>query len=72
MTQFDIDYKKGKESEILSLPDLQRLFKKDLILDPETFAHFDYHKDNIKERIMNRNQNSLLFGNVIMNIFTGK
>tara|TARA_R110000823_G_scaffold314455_1_gene443651 strand:- start:8378 stop:8854 length:477 start_codon:yes stop_codon:yes gene_type:complete len=54
MTQFDIDYKKGKESEILSLPDLQRLFKKDLILDPETFAHFDYHKDNIKVELKTR------------------
>ena len=54
MTQFDIDYKKGKESEIISLPDLQRLFKTELILDPETFAHFDFHKDNIKVELKTR------------------
>ena len=47
MTQFEIDYKKGKESEIKSLPDLQEVFGKDLSLDPEMFAHFDYHKENI-------------------------
>jgi hypothetical protein len=46
MTQFEIDYKKGKESEIVSLPDLKRLFKiNDLILDPEMFAHFDYYNN---------------------------
>lgn len=46
MTQFEIDYKKGKQSEIVSLPDLKRLFNfHDLILDPEMFAHFDYYND---------------------------
>jgi len=47
MTQFDKDYKKGKESEIKSLPDLQDVFGKDLILDDEMFAHFDYYKDDL-------------------------
>jgi len=47
MTQFDIDYKHGKESEIISLPDLKKVFGEDLILDDEMFAHFDYFKDNI-------------------------
>jgi hypothetical protein len=47
MTQFDIDYKHGKESEIISLPDLRKLFGSDLILDKEMFAHFDYFKDDI-------------------------
>lgn len=46
MTQFDKDYKHGKESEIKSLPDLQDVFGKDLILDDEMFAHFDYFKDD--------------------------
>jgi len=46
MTQFDKDYKKGKQSEIDSYPDFKRLFKLDnLQLDPEMFAHFDYHDD---------------------------
>lgn len=47
MTQFDIDYKHGKESEIISLPDLRKVFGTDLILDDEMFAHFDYFKDNL-------------------------
>lgn len=47
MTQFDIDYKHGKESEIISLPDLRKVFGADLILDDEMFAHFDYFKDDI-------------------------
>lgn len=47
MTQFDKDYKHGKESEIISLPDLRKVFGEDLILDDEMFAHFDYFKDNI-------------------------
>jgi len=47
MTQFDIDYKHGKESEIISLPDLRKVFGEDLILDDEMFAHFDYFKDDI-------------------------
>lgn len=46
MTQFDKDYKHGKESEIISLPDLRKVFGEDLILDDEMFAHFDYFKDN--------------------------
>jgi len=54
MTQFDIDYKKGKESEINSLPDLQEIFGDDLILDPEMFAHFDYHKDNLMSELKTR------------------
>ena len=53
-SQFEKDYQKGKESEIISLPDLQRYFKTDLILDPETFAHFDFYKDNIKVELKTR------------------
>ena len=47
MKQFHKDYQHGKESEILSYPDLQETFGKDLILDPEMFAHFDYYKDTL-------------------------
>lgn len=47
MKQFHKDYQHGKESEILSYPDLQEIFGKDLILDPKIFAHFDYHKDTL-------------------------
>ena len=54
MTQFDIDYKKGKESEIKSLPDLQEVFGSDLLLDPLMFAHFDYHKDNLMAELKTR------------------
>jgi len=54
MTQFDIDYKKGKESEIKSLPDLQAVFGNDLILDPEMFAHFDYHNDKYMAELKTR------------------
>jgi len=54
MTQFDIDYKKGKESEIKSLPDLRKVFGNDLVLDPEMFAHFDYYKDNYMAELKTR------------------
>ena len=47
MKQFHKDYQHGKESEILSYPDLQEIFGKDLILDPEMFAHYDYYKDTL-------------------------
>ena len=45
MTQFDIDYKRGKESEIESLPDLKQIFENDLNYDPYEYAHFDYHSN---------------------------
>tara|TARA_R100001460_G_scaffold44780_6_gene81667 strand:- start:1945 stop:2424 length:480 start_codon:yes stop_codon:yes gene_type:complete len=54
MTQFDIDYKHGKESEIISLPDLRKVFGEDLILDDEMFAHFDYFKDNLMAELKTR------------------
>ena len=34
MTQFDIDYEIGKQSEEESHPDLNKIFKTDLIHDP--------------------------------------
>ena len=47
MTQFDIDYEIGKQSEQESHPDLNNIFKTDLIHDPEQFAHFDFFSDKI-------------------------
>tara|TARA_R110000803_G_scaffold75953_4_gene140320 strand:- start:440 stop:904 length:465 start_codon:yes stop_codon:yes gene_type:complete len=45
MTQFKKDYTWGKESEIISLPDLRNIFTSDLNYDPYEFAHFDYYSD---------------------------
>lgn len=48
MTQFHIDYKKGKSSEANSLNDLSKIFKTNLVLNDDDFAHFDYFSnDNI-------------------------
>jgi len=54
MNRFQADYDFGKESEIISLPDLQKIFKTDLVNDPETYAHFDFHKDNILVELKTR------------------
>jgi len=45
MAQFKYDYARGKQSEVESLPDLQKIFGDDLKLDPYQYAHFDYHND---------------------------
>lgn len=42
MTQFDIDYKRGKQSEVQSKPDLEKIFNITLTHDTDEFAHFDY------------------------------
>lgn len=49
MTQFDLDYELGKQSEHESHPDLENLIKTKLIHDPKQFAHFDFfsHDQNI-------------------------
>lgn len=47
MTQFDIDYQRGKQSELQSKPDLDKIFNCTLTHDPEEFAHFDFFTDNI-------------------------
>ena len=47
MTQFDIDYEIGKQSEQESHPDLNKIFKTILTHDPQQFAHFDFFSDNI-------------------------
>ena len=46
-TQFDKDYKLGKESEVDSHPDLEKIFKCNLIHDPHEYAHFDFFNDEI-------------------------
>ena len=47
MTQFDLDYEIGKQSEEESHPDLNNIFKTQLTHDSEQFAHFDFFSDNI-------------------------
>lgn len=42
MTQFDLDYLMGKQSEEDSHSDLNKIFKTELIHDPEQFAHYDF------------------------------
>ncbi len=54
MTQFDKDYKLGKLSEARSLPQLNEIFKTQLIHDPETFAHFDFYNEDIMVELKTR------------------
>lgn len=54
MTQFDKDYKLGKESEKDSHPDLEKIFKCKLIHDPHEYAHFDFFNDNILVELKTR------------------
>ena len=56
MTQFDIDYKRGKESEIESLPDIQKIFGDDIKFDPYQFAHFDYFSDTYMVELKTRDR----------------
>jgi hypothetical protein len=48
MTQFDIDYAKGKQSEEESLNDLNKIFKTNLIHDDDKFTHFDFYSEDRK------------------------
>lgn len=54
MSQFKKDYELGKLSEEISLPDLNKIFKTELIHDPATFAHFDYYNENIMVELKTR------------------
>ena len=54
MSQFKKDYELGKLSEARSLPDLNEIFKTQLIHDPETFAHFDFYNDDIMVELKTR------------------
>ena len=55
MTQFDIDYEWGKESEISTKPFLEKLFKKRLTQCENVFSNFDYYGDNIYVELKTRN-----------------
>ena len=51
MTQFDKDYKLGKQSEKDSLKDLEKIFQCKLNHDPFEFAHFDFFNDTATTEI---------------------
>lgn len=72
MTQFDIDYKKGKESEIKSLPDLKKIFGNDLVLDPLMFAHFDYYNSSNNIMAELKTRDDIVFKNGKFNYTTRK
>jgi len=55
MTQFDIDYEWGKESEINTKPYLEKLFKKQLTQCENVFSNFDYYGENIYVELKTRN-----------------
>lgn len=54
MTQFDKDYKLGKQSEKDSLKDLEEIFQCKLNHDPFEFAHFDFFNDDIMVELKTR------------------
>jgi hypothetical protein len=53
-TQFEKDYKLGKESEVQSHPDLNKIFNCNLTHDPQEYAHFDFFNDNILVELKTR------------------
>lgn len=61
MTQFDIDYEIGKKSEEESHPDLNKIFKTDLIHDSEQFAHFDFFSADHKLFVELKTRNNTKF-----------
>jgi len=54
MSRFDSQYKLGKQSEIDSLQDLNKLFKTTLKMNEDEFAHFDYYNDKIEVELKTR------------------
>lgn len=48
MAKFQKQYSIGKKSEHVSHPDLNNIFKTNLIHDPEQFAHFDFFSQDEK------------------------
>jgi len=54
--QFDIDYERGKQSEVESLQDIQKIFGDDIKLDPYQYAHFDYHNDTYMVELKTRDR----------------
>tara|TARA_Y100001937_G_scaffold43725_1_gene61682 strand:- start:6041 stop:6514 length:474 start_codon:yes stop_codon:yes gene_type:complete len=54
MAQFEKDYKFGKQSELDSLKDLNRLFKTSLKINEDQYAHFDYYNDDMMVELKTR------------------
>ena len=54
MPTFNDDYKFGKQSEINSLKDLNRLFKTKLKINEDQYGHFDFYNDNIMVELKTR------------------
>ena len=62
---FNRDYGIGKKSEEKSLPDIKRIFYKDLELDENPFSHFDYISDKIKVELKTRDDIKFIDGKFI-------
>ena len=54
MPRFNDDYKFGKQSELNSLKDLNRLFNTTLEINEDQYGHFDYYNDNIMVELKTR------------------
>ena len=62
---FKRDYGIGKTSEEKSLPDIKEIFYKDLELDENQFAPFDYISDKIKVELKTRDDIKFVDGKFI-------
>ena len=62
---FERDYEIGKTSEEKSLPDIKRIFYKDLEIDDYQFASFDYISDKIKVELKTRDDIKFVDGKFI-------
>tara|TARA_R110000824_G_scaffold135578_2_gene298930 strand:- start:1689 stop:2168 length:480 start_codon:yes stop_codon:yes gene_type:complete len=54
MSRFESQYELGKQSEIDSLPDLNKLFKTTLKMNDDDLAPFDYYNDKIEVELKTR------------------
>ncbi len=64
MSRFDKQYKLGKQSEIDSLQDLNKLFKTTLKINEDEFAHFDYYNDKIEVELKTRPNTKYIDGKI--------
>lgn len=63
--EFNRDYEIGKTSEEKSLPDIKEIFYKDLELDENQFAPFDYISNKIKVELKTRDDIKFVDGKFI-------